>query len=104
MPDLPALVIRPEQMEAFKPVAEAAFARRVAERLQQENPETIVRLPDATLAISEVPNEVLIELVRAAMRRADQYGLNLESTIGAFVYLMFVTAPNFDEHPLSGEC
>jgi hypothetical protein len=39
-------------------------------------------------------------MVRNGIARARRYGMNWESSLTAFVVLMFVAAPNFDEHPL----
>ncbi len=94
------LTIRPEQMEAFKATAEAAFVRRVASYLRAKHGEVIVELPSATLAVKQISDERLCEIVRKGVERAREYGMTWESTLTAFVVLMFVTAPNFDDHPL----
>lgn len=82
--------IRAEQLEAFRPRADELLAARVVEHLRENHPEEVGRLPD----------DVLAEMVSNGLARARRYGLTLESSLTAFVVLMFVVAPNFDEHPL----
>jgi len=94
------LIIRPEQFEIFQPVAEAAFARRVVEHLRDEHADVIVRLPNEVALIKQLPDDRLHGMVSNAIARARGYGLDWEATVTAFVVLMFVAAPNFDEHPL----
>jgi hypothetical protein len=94
------LTIRPEQFEAFNAVAEAAFIRRVAGHIRAKHSDVIVELPDATLPVKQITDELLLEIVRRGIERARSYGMRWESSLTAFVVLMFVTAPNFDDHPL----
>lgn len=82
--------IRPEQLKIFEPVAEAGMVRRLVEHLRAEHADYVEGLPD----------DILSEMTRNGVARARRYGLTLESSIGAFVALMFEVAPNFDEHPL----
>lgn len=95
-----ALRIRGKQMEAFRSVAEADFVARTAEHLRAEHADAPVRLPEGELALSEIPEERLLELVRRGVERARAYGMTWESSITAFVVLTFVVAPNFDQHPV----
>lgn len=83
------LIIRKEQMEAFEPQAEAAFVDRVVMHLREEHAEAVGRLPD----------DVLQEMINNGLARGRKYGLSWESSLTAFVALMFEIAPNFDEHP-----
>ena len=94
------LKIRSEQIEAFKPVAEAAFLRRVAEHLMARHAGAVVRLSDRATTVKRLDDETLLTLVRGAVGRARGYGLRGESALAAFVVTMFLTSPNFDEHPL----
>jgi hypothetical protein len=94
------LKIRPEQMDSFAETAQAAFVRRVAVYLREKHSEVIVELPDATLAVKQIPEDMLCEMARRGVERAREYGMAWESSITAFVVLMFVAAPNFDDHPL----
>src|SRR6185503_14510257 len=94
------LIIRPEQFEVFQPVAEAAFLRRVVEHLREKHSNVVVQLPNEVLLIKQMSDERLDPLVRNGIARARKYGMDWESTVTAFVVLMFVAAPNFDAHPL----
>jgi hypothetical protein len=94
------LKIRPEQMKVFQPVAEAAFAREIVEELREEHADTVVHLPTGTFAIEQIADDALLELVKTGIARAREYGITWECTLAAFVVLMFVVAPNFDQHPL----
>ncbi|HLG17534.1 MAG TPA: hypothetical protein VJH03_24030 [Blastocatellia bacterium] len=94
------LRIRPEQLEPFKPVAEAAFVRRVTAYVREKHGEVVIELPDGARAVKQLPDDALLEIVRSGIARARSYGMTWESTLTAFVAIMFVVAPNFDEHPL----
>jgi hypothetical protein len=94
------LRIRSEQMEVFRPVAEEAFIIRVAEHLRDNHADVAVQVPDRVLVVKQISEEMLHEMVRRGLARARQYGMNWESSLTAFVVLMFVAAPNFDRHAL----
>lgn len=94
------LMIRPEQFEVFQPVAEAAFIGRVVEHLRASHADVIIRLPDEVALLKQTSNERLTEMARRAVARARGYRMDWESSVTAFVVLMFVVAPNFDAHPL----
>jgi hypothetical protein len=94
------LKIRSEQMAAFKPVAEDGFVRRVAEHVGARHPRAVVRLPERQTVVARLEDETLRALVRGGVARARRYGMEAESALAAFVVTMFLTAPNFDEHPL----
>jgi hypothetical protein len=94
------LIIRPEQFEVFQPVAEAAFVRRVVEHLRAHHAETVIQLPNEVILIKQISDERLYEMVRFGITRARDYGMDWESSVTAFVVLMFIAAPNFDKHPL----
>jgi hypothetical protein len=94
------LKIRREQFEVFQPVAEAAFVRRVAEHLRDNHADAVVQFPNEVILVKQIADERLRRVAHDAITRARTYGLNWESAVTAFVVLMFVTAPNFDEHPL----
>ncbi len=81
--------IRAEQMAAFQPEGEAAFEMRVIRHLREHHPETVV----------DIPEDVLLKMVRTGIARGRQYGMRWESNLTAYVSLMFVIAPNFDQHP-----
>jgi hypothetical protein len=94
------LIIRAEQFEVFQPVAEAAFVRRVVEHLREHHPDVVVQLPNEVILIKQTSDDRLYKMVRNAVNLARDYGIDWESTVTAFVVLMFVAAPNFDKHPL----
>jgi hypothetical protein len=94
------LKIRTEQIKVFQPVAETAFLNRLVEYLQKQHPQVAVQLGESLVVICQIPTEQLKTLVEQGIKRARAYSMTDESSIAAFVVLMFVTAPNFDEHPL----
>jgi hypothetical protein len=94
------LTIRREQFSVFDQVTEAAFIRRVVEHLAEEHSDTLVKTSVAESTLRELPGADLHEMVRRGVERARAYGLTWESSLTSFVVLMFVVAPNFDEHPL----
>ncbi|MFN2531630.1 MAG: hypothetical protein ABR555_10060 [Pyrinomonadaceae bacterium] len=93
------LKIRAEQYAAFQPVAEADFASRIAQHLRKDHASTIVRGPAGLTLTSRMSDGQLSALVQNGIARARSHGINWESSITAFVVLMFKAAPNFDEHP-----
>ncbi|MCI0390609.1 MAG: hypothetical protein MOB07_17830 [Acidobacteria bacterium] len=94
------LKIRPEQSEVFQPVAEAAFVAEVVDYLKKTRPDEVVRLPGGPARVTELTDEILSNMVRGGIARAREYGITWCSTLVAFVVVMFVSAPNFDDHPL----
>ena len=94
------LKIRPEQSEAFQPVAEAAFVAEVVDYLRKTRPQEVVRLPGGPTTIAEISDEILSVMVRGGIARGREYGITSSSTLAGFVSLMFISAPNFDDHPL----
>lgn len=93
------LRIRSEQIGAFGPLADAVFAKRVAEYVRETHSNLQVRFPTETLTVAEIPEELLEKTVQEGIDRARGYGLSWETSLSAFVVLMFVSAPNFDSHP-----
>jgi len=94
------LIIRASQMEIFQPVADASFIRRTVEYLLENHGDVVIRLTEGSVTVKKINTDVLRRMVRYGISRGRQYGLSWESSLTAFVTLMFVTAPNFDEHPL----
>ena len=94
------LTIRREQFEAFRHVAESAFVRRVVEHLRENVADSVVQLPNEVILVKQISDERLRGMVRRGIARARDYGMDWESSVTAFVALMFVAAPNFDKHPL----
>jgi len=94
------LIIRASQMEAFQPVADESFITRAVEYLLKNHGDVVVRLTEGLVIVNQINTDVLRRMVSEGISRGRQYGLAWESSLTAFVTLMFVTAPNFDEHPL----
>jgi hypothetical protein len=93
------LVIRKETMKAFQPNAEAGFARRVMDYLKENHAGAEIRLPQQTVTVGALPEDVLRETVRGGLTRAADYHIEWKSTRLSFVVLLFLAAPNFDRHP-----
>lgn len=89
--------IRSEQTRVFQPDAEETFVNRVADYLKENHADDWVRLPEAEMKISELPEASLREMVKTGIRSARRYGIEWKSNLIAFVTMMFISAPNFDE-------
>ena len=89
--------IRSEQIRVFQPEAEDAFVNRVAGYLRENHADDFVRLPETELKIAELPEANLREMVKGGIGAARRYGIEWKSNLIAFVTMMFVGAPNFDE-------
>lgn len=95
------LKIRTAQIDAFASAAESAFENRLLEHVRATYADEVVQLPQqGAILVSEIGDDVLRLMVRGGIARARHYHLTWESSIGAFVALMFTTAPSFDSHPL----
>jgi hypothetical protein len=96
------LTIRPEQMKVFKPVAEVSFVNRVVRYLRKNHADVFVKLPSSKskFLLKDIPEETVREMVKQGIARARAHGMAGEAAIVGFVVLMFLFAPNFDEHPL----
>jgi hypothetical protein len=92
------MIIRQTQIDAFQNQADAEFVKQIAEHLRADYPAAVVRLPTGPVAIEEIMQGTLHEMIRGGITRARGHGLTWESSIVPFVVLMFLTAPNFDEH------
>lgn len=94
------LKIRTEQMSVFQSVAETAFVTRVADYLIENFGDTLVTLPTGLKTIKELPPTTLRQMIETGLKRARGYSLSWESSLTGFVVIMFLVAPNFDDHPL----
>jgi hypothetical protein len=94
------LIIRHEQFQVFQAGADAAFEERLAHHILKVHAGATVVLPGRELKVAEIPGALLREMVGKGLARARGYGMRYESSLAAFVSLMFAVAPNFDEHPL----
>ncbi len=93
------MIIRSEQIDIFQPEAEKQFVKRVSDYIGKEYADFVIPFDDSELEIKRIPIEVFEKMVKAGIERAGTYGLDWESAIVSFVSLMFITAPNFDQHP-----
>lgn len=81
--------IRGEQLDVLRADRERQRDVRLAEHLRAVHGDLVEGLSD----------EALIRRVHAGVRRAQAYGITWDSTLAAFLVLMFRAAPDFDEHP-----
>ncbi len=94
------LKIRNQQIQAFQSVAEISFLRKLVEYIYENHPQVAVQIGENLTVICQIPEKELKILVSNAINQARTYGITSESSLASFVVLTFVTAPNFDEHPL----
>lgn len=94
------LKIRSEQLEVFKGVAEDAFIGDVVEYLREHYGDRTVQLSEGSAALETLPEHTLRQMVQRGIVRASRYGINSRGNLKAFIVIMVVTAPNFDDHPL----
>lgn len=92
------LTISERQFDAFQAQADALFAHELASYLKEEYEELEVDIGDGAVALSDLPADVLLRLVSTALKCARSYGIDWQSSMASFVVLMFVIAPNFDQH------
>lgn len=83
------LTIGKQQLQDLKKSVEGAYARDVARYIRAEHPEAVQALSD----------EELLRRVSLGIARAGSHGLTWDSSITAFVAIMFEVAPTFDEQP-----
>lgn len=95
------LKIKAEQIRFFQTDADEAFVRRVTEYLRENHSEAEARISGDKKTVVEISDETLREMVRGGIKRAEKHGISWKSTLLSFVVLMFLAAPNFDEHPKS---
>lgn len=94
----PMLQLRSAQLALLDERAQAEFANRLSSYVREKHGEVEVRFPNAAAAVSTLSSAVLQRLIRNGIGRAQQYGLTSQSSIAAYVVLMFVASPNFDRH------
>lgn len=93
------MIIRQTQIEAFQPQAEEAFQIRLAEYISEEFADRPVQISTNVSNVENLSDETLLTLIQNGLKRGRTYGMTWESSLFAFVSLMFEFAPNFDEHP-----
>ncbi|QRK12983.1 hypothetical protein JQX13_24885 [Archangium violaceum] len=84
------LKIDSTQIRAFQAAADHGFQENLLSLLRARHEHTLGGLPDDTLRM----------MIDKGIIRARSMGLTWQSSIAAFVALMFEIAPNFDEHPV----
>jgi hypothetical protein len=89
-------------MVVMQAVSEANYVRQIVAHIRGSYADSKVVLPDddRERTVSELSEEELERWVRAGINKARVYELTLQSSISAFVALMFDVAPNFDDHRL----
>lgn len=83
------LRISKQQIDAMAQEGRAAYARDLARYLRAEHEDAVRSLGD----------EDLLRRVHLGIARAEGHGMTWDSTITAFVAMMFEIAPTFDEQP-----
>lgn len=83
------LTIGKQQLTALKKSVEGAYARDLTRYIRAEHPE----------AVEAISDEELVRRVGLGIARAEAHGLTWDSSITAFVAMMFEVAPTFDEQP-----
>ncbi len=90
------MIIRATQIAIFEKKAQADFVMSLKNFLRQDHGAVRVRLPIGVYRLQDVPDRILTELVRRSIEKGRLYSLTWQSSLAAFVTLMFVVAPNFD--------
>lgn len=92
------LIISERQFDAFQAQADALFAHELAIYLKDEYNDLEIDIGDGAVELGDLPDEVLLRLVGTGQKRALSYGIDWESSMASFIVLMFIIAPNFDQH------
>lgn len=82
-------VMRKDHIAALDRAAEEVFASEVVVHLRKNHHKVV----------GEIPEDKLRQMVEVGIGRARRNRLTMDTSITAFVALMFEVAPNFDEHP-----
>lgn len=93
------LTIRNQQMDVFLQTVTDEFVTRLADAFKETEGDTLVRFVNGSCALRDLPPDLLRALIRDGVNRARKYGLTYESSFSDFVALMFLSGPNFDQHP-----
>jgi len=94
------MVIRAQQIGVFEKKAQTSFVVSLREYLRGSHAKARVHLPTGVYSLQDIPEQVLTELVRRSIEKGRLYSLTWQSSLAAFVTLMFVAAPNYDADPL----
>jgi hypothetical protein len=93
------MMIRPDQIAALDTALKARFIGQIASYLRANHPTAEIQLPGRAGSIASLREPYLRMLIANGIERACQHKLEFESNQMAFVVLMFLVAPNFDEYP-----
>ncbi|MEO6049346.1 MAG: hypothetical protein ABIQ57_17805 [Candidatus Kapaibacterium sp.] len=88
--------IREEQR---RKLTDIPFIERIAGLLRGRYGDTVITLPSGDIAIGAIPDIRLRELIATGIARARRHGMTWESSLGQFIFLMFIISPNFDSDP-----
>ena len=94
------MLMRSEQLAIFERTAQAHFATSLRDFLRQAHSSVRVRLPSGVYLLQGITDGVLLELISRSIEKGRLYSLTWQSSLAAFVTLMFTAAPNFDADPL----
>lgn len=94
------MVIRREQINVFENKAQDDFVVSLKHFLRKSHGSVCVRLPPGNYVLRNLSDRILTELVRRAIEKGRRYSLTWQSSLAAFVTLMFLVAPNFNADPL----
>lgn len=86
-------VLRQTQLSAMSRAAEPSFEDEVCAHVRTEH----------RARVAAVPEPLLRKRVKLGIERARSHGIEMQNQLAAFVALMFVSAPNFDEHPVASK-
>lgn len=93
------MIIRNKQIGKFQETADRDFINRVTNYIRGKHKDVFVKIDQENILLNKVSRDILQKLVSNGIRRARQYGITSESGLTSFVVIMFMVAPNFDEHP-----
>lgn len=81
--------IRNDQIEAFKTTADESLAESLLKDLRAEYADDVDGLDDETIR----------RRIHYGLGRARRYEITRDKSLAAFVLLMFVVTPHFDDYP-----
>jgi len=93
------MMIRSGQIDVFNEEAQQAFEQRLLDYLRERYGRTPVPTVGGDVPLSKLPNAILEKMVAYGVRKAERYGLRKQPQLAAFVTLMFLEGPHFNEDP-----
>jgi hypothetical protein len=94
------LTIRTEQITAFERAVDERYIEDLTDYLLQTHPKAPIRSYVRSALLSSLTRTVVLRLVRNGIARARSHGLTWKGNIAAFVTLMVIVSPNFDQDPV----